>query len=455
MSIRRALSALGLVAACATVTLSSRAVDAAEVRLGATPKGIDRDDLTARVTRELAPIPREGVVSITFDEAAQTLRVQFAPEIGGPIERTIPTPADKEERLRAAVWLASNLVRDEAADLLGGLRPRETQPPPSAPPIGPPAPAPAPLPPRPCEGTAPYEPVSVALLAPVGWPTTPSNTGFALGALYADLRSLRGLGIAPAVRVRCDARGAVVGGLLALHDGEVRGATVASLTWVSGAVSGAQIGLGNVAREDMRGVEAGLFGYARRVEGAQVALVNVSGSVRGAQVGLINVTTGDVDGAQVGLLNINRDADAAVGIASVSWARHIRIVAWTSTLTPIQVGFVLEGKRVFSTVNLGRLIDLTRLGDVVIGFEIGAHLVRNDDSGMLWDLVLGVDSNVAVGTTALDITRLGTRVGYRVAPRFAPYLYAGGALIGATQVNGQRTTDDVRLIGEVGGGALF
>lgn len=489
MSLRRTLTLALSIAAL----LAPAAARAAEVTVESVPPTLAASAVAARVEAEIAPLNREGVVTIAFDDAAGTLRVRFTPREGAPVERVVTTPASDEERVRAASWLAYNLVRDEASDLLGELaRQRPAPPPPPEPEpevIGPPAPAPAPpTPRRPCDLPGPSQPLSLAFLSPVSWPTRPAQTNLGIGLIYADARAVDGFAVSGGVqRVRCDVggatvaaaasfvegrldgvavaggfhqsgervRGAVVSGAMAWSRGEVEGALVAPLTLTERTMSGAALGMVHVATAPVVGAQLGAGNFASELQGLQIALLNVGGPVSGAQIGVVNVATGDVKGAQLGLVNVNRDADAAVGLYSLSWTRRIRFVAWTSTIRAIQVGVLLEGKWVFSTINFGRLVDLVADGNVILGAEIGVHLVRSEDKGLVLDVVGGIDSQVGgnVGTP-IDVSRLGARVGYRLIERFAPYLYGGAALKGASQADGSPPTH-LKLIGEVGGGAIF
>src|SRR5690606_7291906 len=92
----------------------------------------------------------------------------------------------------------------------------------------------------------------------------------------------------------------------------------------------------NVVRERLRGVQttAGV-GYAGRVQGAQLSLINVSGDVAGAQVGLINVAR-NVRGAQVGLVNVAGSSDASVGLLSlVPGGIHVQAFASDAMLANV------------------------------------------------------------------------------------------------------------------------
>lgn len=442
MSLRRTLSALA-VAALATLGVP-RAAAAQEVRVEA-GADVDVDALRTEIGRAVAPLGRAGLVVVSIDE--REVRVRFTPEGGAPVERAVPAPADREERLRAAKFLVVNLVSDEASDLLRSLRPAPAPDPSPAP-----APAPTPAPPAepakaaaPC--VAPRAPLAVTFVSPLGYPLAPSDVPVGVGILYGDFGATRAVGFGGlATRVRCDATGVVVSGVAQWVAGETRGASVAGLLALqTGRVHGV--------------VAAPVTVSTSPVSGAALGVVNVGETVTGAQIGVVNVASGKVHGAQVGLINVAEDVDAGVGLLSLSWSRGIRANAWTSTLSPIEVGVLLEGKRLTTAVSFGRLLqDIVSKGDFLLGFELGVHVIRADERGFLWDVVTGTDTSVGVGDgNALDVVRLGTRVGYRVLPRFAPYLYGGAAGVAKTTPIGapKASPQDLDVRGEFGGGALF
>lgn len=87
-------------------------VDAEEVRRAiGNELGIE----TVSPTRPAGAAPdRTLVVAIEHDHIAMSLRTAT----GAPLARTIDTPADHAERLRAIAWLAGNLVRDQVGPLI-------------------------------------------------------------------------------------------------------------------------------------------------------------------------------------------------------------------------------------------------------------------------------------------------------------------------------------------------
>jgi len=465
--------ALGALAVLLGLLLVSRTAAGQEVAVEAFA-GAEGPAIAEAVREELArPGHRPGAVVVRADAAARTLQVLFTPADGTAVlERTVRLPDSAPERARVAAFLARNLSSDEADELLRELQARpeaarppepEPEPPPSEP--APIAPAPAtgaesavprvdvsPAP-DPCAAAYPEVPVALSFFSPLGLPSTPARAAFAYSVLYGDLAEVRGAGTGLFLRVRCAARGAVVTGLGGVHQGRTVGlALSAGLNVHTGPVRGVTASSVTVAVGGLEGAQLGLINIGGSVTGAQVGLLNISTEVRGAQMGLVNIA-GPVRGAQLGLLNVAKEVDAAVGaLASISWAHRIRAFAWLSSITPVQVGVLFEGKRMYAAISFGRLFQqILSEGDFFLGTEIGLHAYANPEHGVIWDFALSNDSSVGVGAGRLvDLARLGTRFGYRVLPRFAPYVYAGVAIV--TPPDGQ-PPDEVEP--ELGAGAIF
>lgn len=261
----------------------------------------------------------------------------------------------------------------------------------------------------------------------------------ALGAIGLNVvgRDLRGAAGAVGLNlVLRNAHGVLVSTGANAVGGELDGASVGIVNASVGKVRGVQLGIGNVGTRGALGAQVGLVNIAQSAEGAQIGLFNFGGKVRGTQIGLINVA---------------EDADAAIGLLSISWLRRVRPYVWASNLKPLQAGVLFEGKRVFSGVSLGRIAESIINRELIVGFELGLHLVCDQDQGFMWDVVLGADGGFNDrGTGLFDVGRLGTRIGYRVAKRFAPFMYAGGGLYTETADG-----DGAQIRPDFGGGVLF
>lgn len=110
----------------------------------------------------------------------------------------------------------------------------------------------------------------------------------------------------------------------------------------------------NAVRGHMRGIQAaGGVNWARSVAGMQIAPVNVNTATRGAQVGVINTSTGKVSGAQIGVINYADEADAQVGVISVSRKGGVFADVWTSDLAAINLAVKFRAKYTYSYLAVG------------------------------------------------------------------------------------------------------
>ncbi len=478
MCLRRTLS---LAALAATLGLSSSA-HAAEPMPVVVVEGIgvgDADGLR-KALLSVVERARPGVLTVHFSSGGRSAEMRFVPVEGPPIARGVDLPASADERTRALVWLAENLTRDESAELVPPLEKRASKPPspPSPPPEttsaasspspSPPASAPMPSSPKaetgtpavlprpkppivaprdPCDDPAPSFPVSLTLASPVGFPSRPVDTVFALSLAYADLRTVDGAGIGMVMRTRCHVRGAMIS-LVSLVGGRLEGVGTSALYQdVRGKTEGVAIsGVLNRFRDEADGVAlatANVYGgegegfaasgsvnlHRGAFRGASIAPIVVGlDGMEGLQLGVLNVTKGKVSGLQLGVVNVAEDADVAIGVFSIALARPIRPIVLGTVQRPVQAGVLFEQKYTFSegTVGWGRRRATDR-DHVVLGLALGAHLVSDEDKGLLVDLVVGADGSPDDGVSN---GRLTARVGYRFSRRFAPQLVGGALLLG-------------------------
>jgi hypothetical protein len=109
------------------VAADSQEIDATQMRTAIGQElgcdAVSPDDARASTAR--------GRIDVSIDRAASQLVVSYRAAGATPIVRGIDLPADPEAIARAAVLLAGNLARDEAADLVAQLR--KPEPVPSAP----------------------------------------------------------------------------------------------------------------------------------------------------------------------------------------------------------------------------------------------------------------------------------------------------------------------------------
>lgn len=123
---------------------------------------------------------------------------------------------------------------------------------------------------------------------------------------------------------------------------------------VSGNLGGLQAAGGvNVVRGKLGGLQAsGGVNWAHTVVGAQLASINAARRLRGAQLGVVNVA-GKVRGAQVGVLNIADEADAQVGVLSITRKGGVWADVWTSDTAALNVTVKFRARHTYSFLAVG------------------------------------------------------------------------------------------------------
>jgi hypothetical protein len=137
--------------------------------------------------------------------------------------------------------------------------------------------------------------------------------------------------------------------------GDVVGAQgAAGVNVVRGNFTGAQGAAGtNVVVGKLRGVQAtGGVNYAHTFGGLQVAPVNVARRAHGAQLGVVNVG-GKLRGAQIGVINIADEADAQIGVLSITRKGGVWADVWTSDTAALNVAIKFRAKHTYSFFAVG------------------------------------------------------------------------------------------------------
>ncbi len=413
-------SALSLPAraqAAAPASASSRAP--LIVRVDAGSSGLSADVIRTAIAKEL------GVEAVAEGEASSSVgvrilgnraRVSFTRASGEKLEREVELPVETSSRIEVIALLAGNLARDEASELLAGLKKPESEPEPvevAEPPTAPtpalgvearttPAPAPAEGPRR-----GPLA-ANLSLFHPLAIVDGSERQTFDIevGLAYSRIGGLTGFGLTvghlrvegPAngvgisglwTRVDGDARGAFGTGILAqgggklegaeasgiatLRRGDVDGAQGAGIVSTAARVRGAQLsGAVSWANGPVIGFQAaGALAYAKQdVEGVQLSVLNIGGNVHGAQLGLVNIG-GNVKGSQVGLVNVSdRVEGVPLGLVNVVKNGRTQAVAWADTQVVANAAVKYLNGPVYTLVGAGY-----DGGDgAAPTFAIGAHV---------------------------------------------------------------------------------
>ena len=279
--------------------------------------------LPAYASRLLVEVtPARGILAVQYEAPGRK-----------PLVRVIPIFGTGEAAVRTIAWLAGNLVRDQASDLL---------PAPAAPPraeagaqSSPAAAASAPLP-------EPDTTTAVPSLTFQARPTVRRDYALATASLFFPLATN---GDEPGIRTHLSAN--LLYGRIGTLDG---GLQLGTANEVTGNVRGFQLGLlFNRAGGDVDGAQVAAVNSARgQVTGTQAGLVNAAGDVQGAQIGLVNVAR-NVHGLQLGLVNVSDDIDGVpIGIINVSRTGGIHATIWTSGTTQLAVGLKFSTRHVYT-----------------------------------------------------------------------------------------------------------
>jgi hypothetical protein len=222
-------------------------------------------------------------------------------------------------------------------------------------------------------------------------------------------------------------RGAQVGLVVASANGLVEGAQVSSFLAVArGRVDGAQVAAGaNVLAGDLVGAQVSTgLNFAHDVDGFQGSGgLNIANQVSGVQIAPVNVAR-HAHGLQVGIVNVAEDADAAIGIVSIT-KDGVHPIAWTSNAGYLNAGVRFATRYVYTTlaVTYGsheRAFDDAG-GVVALGFPI--RFAPSWELDLEGALTTFRDVNQADAPARESVTPRGL-LGYSFAPRLR--LFAGG-----------------------------
>jgi hypothetical protein len=191
----------------------------------------------------------------------------------------------------------------------------------------------------------------------------------------------------------------------------------------------------------MRGLQTAVaFTSAGQLTGAQLGVVNVAETIRGAQFGIVNISPGKVTGLQVGLVNYADEADASIGLIPVTKKGGVWVDMWTSDVHLIHAGIKLRAKRTYTLLTAG----LHPVGSVSNrswsgGFGFGGPLIWRQRFSIELDNVISI-----VNTGGFQITRvpllldtLRLSFAYRPFRHFAVW----GALTGNAQFDPDPNSD--------------
>ena len=380
-------------------------------------------ELGVRVVGQSAYAPALGRLEIAVDQGA--VRIAYHPAPGTVVERTLALPIQQADRIQLIAFVATNLVRDQASEVLGGL--------PVIPPPAPPVPAKPITPSRYVPATLGLVPpltidrafgehvtVGFGLHAIMGW-TDSTTIASISGAADVVSGNMYGAQIGGAVAATFGhARGIQLGGAVSLARGSFYGAQIGGAAAVSGGSStGAQIGGAAAIAEDHYGLQIGgavslakrtrgiqiggagsatgpMYGLQRggaanvasRVDGAQIAgAVNVGGDVYGVQIGAVNIAR-KMRGVQIGVVNLSDDGDDSVPIGVINYSKNggVAFDGWVDSSRVSAIAFRHGTKYIHNIWSVGWSPDHD---NVLVGAGLGgsvrfAEKIGLDVDAMHW-----------------------------------------------------------------------
>lgn len=364
--------------------------------------GLDGDAIRTALQTELAATvatDTEAAARLIIVCDGDWLRVAYSNGALPLIKREATLPALASDRLRLIVYLATNLVRDESADVLAALQRRAAT---AAPVALAPASAPvAVLPRKPLAPDVPPRPQPTYMAASIGFlpplsverlAGSHTRVGVGVNALIgisdaASIVSVSGLADVKREAVagvqigglvartgRLDG-GVQLAGLVASANTVIAGVQIGGLASVAADVQGVQLGgTSTVASGQLRGLQlAGVVSIARELHGVQLAgVANIAGDVDGLQLSLVNVAR-RMRGVQIGLLNISETSRDAYPIGLLNFARdgQVTVDAWAESSQVTAVALRHGTRRVHNVWGLAWSPDHT---DMLVGAGLGVHV---------------------------------------------------------------------------------
>jgi len=193
------------------------------------------------------------------------------------------------------------------------------------------------------------------------------------GVLNASEGAVRGMQVGGVANLtHASMHGFQVAGALNLTGAVEAGFQVSGVAnVVNGEVTGAQVtGAANVTSRGVRGLQvAGAANVSSSwVNGVQIAGgMNYASDVAGLQLAAVNLTTGTVSGAQIGVVNIAEKSDFSLGVINVNTRGRTQVEGWTAFETGLFATALKHGGNHWHGLyGLG-----TRVSDPKLGLVLG------------------------------------------------------------------------------------
>ena len=211
-------------------------------------------------------------------------------------------------------------------------------------------------------------------------PTKPAEDPDALVEVPIDV------GLLPSVSINADRTKPVK-----KPEYQVRNRFTVSLLWGRAArVDGVALGMGaSIVDKEMHGVQGSfgasivrgrlegwqfsqVFNHVGSLHGAQTGFLNNAKTVeKGAQLGIVSVG-GKVNGAQFGLVTYAEEANAAIGLLTITKKGNVHPEVYTSDVAAFNLGLRLPAKYTYTMINMG-VHPFGRGESWLFGFGLGGH----------------------------------------------------------------------------------
>jgi hypothetical protein len=424
----------------------------------ATPARADLPAETVRlaIERELSAAvllssSSSAVLSVTVERSNEA-RLRFLIPEGGSIERSVELPQDSARSVEVIAWVAGNLARNEAAELIEKYR-RQSPPSPGPPAAGAaivaePAPAKPPSPPaapRSPAGAAAsadsdrnrsssalgFAPINLSLFHPLAlYPDSHRRrVAFELGLAYGRLGALSGVGLELGVlSVAGPVEGVALAGVALDVEGPTTGYTGALFYSGSrGDLTGVDTAFVSFRRGNVEGAQlATAFARADRVDGVIAATgLTLATDVRGANLAVAaNVaasTEGVAAAAGVNLIRRVEGATLAAGANIGQQVHGLTAAAGANVIDRVEGVALATGANVSEEVN-GVQIAIINVARRVRGAQIGIINVASEVDGTAIGVVsIAKNGEIQATAWASNLAPLHASMKFRVGYAYSEF----------------------------------
>jgi hypothetical protein len=416
----------------------------------ATPARADLPAETLRlaIERELSAVvalsaSSSAVLSVTVERSNEA-RLRFLTPESVSIERSVELPQDSTRAVEVIAWVAGNLARNEAAELIEKYR-RQSPPSPGPPATGvPPVAKRAPeKPPSPAAAATPaakpaartgsdrggstalgFAPLNLSLFHPLSLYPESHRRRFALelGLAYGRIGALSGVGLELGVlSVAGPVAGVALAGIALDVDGPTTGYTGALFYSGSrGDLTGVDTAFVSFRRGNVEGAQlATAFARADRVDGVIAATgLTLATDVRGANLAVgANVaasTEGAAAAAGVNVIRRVEGASLATGANIGEELRGLTAAAGANVIGRVEGASLAAGANVSQEVN-GVQIAVINVAKRVRGAQIGIINVAGEVDGAAIGLVsIAKNGEIQATAWASNLAPLHASMKFRV-----------------------------------------